>query len=174
MNDQIAKILSQHRRVNVAERGRDYGMCGEHPTRKNEFYCYCCQSAYCSECIMNGLSKSDGKTHNMIKIEVAYNNALNEAKTTDVALEDKKNLIHDQINMIQEKLRSIKLSAEKIQSDITKMLEECMNQLMVEVQKKSAILKSDKVELSRQFKEIEFMSEFLRLQADETSPIDFL
>jgi len=123
---------------------------------------------------MNGLSKSDGKTHNMIKIEVAYNNALNEAKTTDVALEDKKNLIHDQINMIQEKLRSIKLSAEKIQSDITKMLEECMNQLMVEVQKKSAILKSDKVELSRQFKEIEFMSEFLRLQADETSPIDFL
>jgi len=63
---------------------------------------------------MNGLSKSDGKTHNMIKIEVAYNNALNEAKTTDVALEDKKNLIHDQINMIQEKLRSIKLSAEKI------------------------------------------------------------
>lgn len=54
------------------------------------------------------------------------------------------------------------------------MLEECMNQLMVEVQKKSAILKSDKVELSRQFKEIEFMTEFLRLQAVETSPIDFL
>lgn len=49
-----------------------------------------------------------------------------------------------------------------------------MNQLMVEVQKKSAILKSDKVELSRQFKEIEFMTEFLRLQAVETSPIDFL
>jgi len=49
-----------------------------------------------------------------------------------------------------------------------------MNQLMVEVQKKSAILKSDKVELSRQFKEIEFMSEFLKRQAEETAPIDFL
>lgn len=49
-----------------------------------------------------------------------------------------------------------------------------MNQLMVEVQKKSAILKSDKVELSRQFKEIEFMTEFLKRQAEETSPIDFL
>ena len=45
---------------------------------------------------------------------------------------------------------------------------------MVEVQKKSAILKSDKVELSRQFKEIEFMTEFLRLQANENSPIDLL
>lgn len=68
----------------------------------------------------------------------------------------------------------IRSSAEKIQTEITKMLEECMNQLMVEVQRKSAILKSDKVELSRQYKEIEFMTEFLKLQAEETSPIDFL
>jgi hypothetical protein len=45
---------------------------------------------------------------------------------------------------------------------------------MVEVQKKSSILKSDKIELSRQFKEIEFMTEFLRKQAEETSPLDFL
>lgn len=45
---------------------------------------------------------------------------------------------------------------------------------MIEVQKKSSILKSDKVELSRQYKEIEFMSEFLKRQAEETSPIDFL
>jgi hypothetical protein len=30
------------------------------------------------------------------------------------------------------------------------------------------------VELSRQFKEIEFMSEFLKRQAEETAPIDFL
>jgi hypothetical protein len=49
-----------------------------------------------------------------------------------------------------------------------------MNQLMVEVQRKSSILKSDKIELSRQFKEIEFMTEFLKLQAEETNPIDFL
>lgn len=49
-----------------------------------------------------------------------------------------------------------------------------MHQLMLEVQKKSAILKSDKIELSRQYKEIEFMTEFLRRQAEETSPIEFL
>lgn len=79
-----------------------------------------------------------------------------------MALDDKKALIHDQINSIQDKLRQIRSNAENIQTQITKILEECMNQLMVEVQKKSAILKSDKVELSRQFKEIEFMSEFLK------------
>lgn len=49
-----------------------------------------------------------------------------------------------------------------------------MNTLMVEVQKKSAILKSDKIELSRQYKEIEFMTQFLNLQARQTSPIEFL
>lgn len=110
----------------------------------------------------------------MINIEIAYNNALNEAKNNDVALEDKKALIHDQINLIQEKLRLIRANAENIQAQITKMLEECMTQLMVEVQKKSSILKSDKVELSRQFKEIEFMTEFLKRQAEESSPIEFL
>ena len=166
--------MSLHKRVNVDQRGKDYGYCIEHPTRKNEFYCYCCQNAYCSECILTGLTKNDGKNHNLINIEIAYNNALNEAKNNDVALEDKKALIHDQINLIQDKLRSVRSNAENIQTQITKILEDCMNQLMVEVQKKSSILKSDKVELSRQFKEIEFMTEFLKRQAEETAPIEFM
>ena len=104
--------MSKHNRVNVDLRGRDYGFCAEHPTWKNEFYCYCCQNAYCSECILTGLTKNSsdsggggtnsGKNsnHNLINIEIAYNNALNEAKNNDVALEDKKALIHDQINLI--------------------------------------------------------------------------
>ncbi len=54
------------------------------------------------------------------------------------------------------------------------MLEEAISQLMTEVQKKSDILKSDRLELSRQFKEINFMSEFLKRQAEETSPLEFL
>lgn len=54
------------------------------------------------------------------------------------------------------------------------MLEEAINQLMNEVYKKSAILKSDRLELSRQYKEIDFMSEFLKRQAEETNPLEFL
>jgi hypothetical protein len=44
---------------------------------------------------LTGLTKQDGRNHNLINIEIAYNNALNEAKNNDVALEDKKALIHD-------------------------------------------------------------------------------
>ena len=92
--------MTQHKRVNVDARAKDFDMCQEHPTWKNEYYCYCCQNAYCSECILAGLTKADGKNHNLLNIETAYNSALNEAKTNDVALDDKKALIHDQINQI--------------------------------------------------------------------------
>lgn len=49
---------------------------------------------------MNGLTKTGGKEHLPMNIELAYNTALNEAKNNDVALEDKKAMIHDQINLI--------------------------------------------------------------------------
>lgn len=49
-----------------------------------------------------------------------------------------------------------------------------MYSLYQEVQKKSSVMKSDRLELDRQYKEIEFMSEFLKRQAEETSPLEFL
>ena len=48
--------------------------------------------------MLNGLSKQgENKQHNLIPIETAYNNALSEAKNTDVGLDDKKKLIVDHI-----------------------------------------------------------------------------
>jgi hypothetical protein len=44
---------------------------------------------------LTGLTKNDGKSHNLINIEIAYNNALTEAKNNDVALEDKKSMIYE-------------------------------------------------------------------------------
>ena len=40
--DHLSKIMTSHKRVNVDARIRDFENCSEHPTRKNEFYCYCC------------------------------------------------------------------------------------------------------------------------------------
>jgi hypothetical protein len=39
---------------------------------------------------------------------------------------------------------------------------------------KTQVLKSDRIELERQYKEIEFMSEFLKIQAEDTNPVEFL
>eukprot|EP00351_Strombidinopsis_sp_SopsisLIS2011_P001203 CAMPEP_0116888552 /NCGR_PEP_ID=MMETSP0463-20121206/23645_1 /TAXON_ID=181622 /ORGANISM="Strombidinopsis sp, Strain SopsisLIS2011" /LENGTH=86 /DNA_ID=CAMNT_0004553573 /DNA_START=493 /DNA_END=753 /DNA_ORIENTATION=+ len=42
------------------------------------------------------------------------------------------------------------------------------------VQEKADILKSDRYELVRQYQEIIFVSEFIKVQATETSPLEFL
>ncbi len=90
--------MGQHLRVPVEGKPLEFENCQDHPNRKNEFYCYCCQQVYCSECVLNGLSKQgENKQHNLIPIETAYNNALSEAKNTDVGLDDKKKLIVDHI-----------------------------------------------------------------------------
>lgn len=91
--------MSLHQRVPIEARPFDFEYCSEHPMRKNEFYCYCCQNVYCSECVLNLNSKAE-KSHNIINIETAYNNALNEAKNADVSLDDKKKLIVEQIGNI--------------------------------------------------------------------------
>lgn len=54
------------------------------------------------------------KQHNLIPIETAYNNALNDAKNSDVGLDDKKKLIVEQIVNIQDKIKQIKINAESI------------------------------------------------------------
>lgn len=94
--------MSQHQRVPLEGKPIEFENCTEHPNRKNEFYCYCCQQVYCSECVLNGLSKAgeNNKQHNLIPIETAYNNALSEAKNSDVGLDDKKKLIVEQIGNI--------------------------------------------------------------------------
>ncbi len=121
--------MSLHQRVPIEARPFDFEYCSEHPMRKNEFYCYCCQNVYCSECVLNLNSKAE-KSHNIINIETAYNNALNEAKNADVSLDDKKKLIVEQIGNIQDKIKQIKINAEGIQQQITRILEETINSLM--------------------------------------------
>ena len=53
-------------------------------------------------------------------------------------------------------------------------MEETITSLKQLYNEKTMILKSDRIELERQYKEIEFMSEFLKYQADETNPVEFL
>eukprot|EP00347_Sterkiella_histriomuscorum_P006480 403352607 len=168
--DSQVKVMSKHTRVPISDRPLDFESCSEHPTKKNEYYCYCCQQVYCSDCMINSKS-NEGSA---LTQTTAYNNALNDAKHADVGLDEKKKLIIEQIGNIQEKIKQIKVNAESIQQQITRILEETINSLMQVVQQKSAILKSDRLELSRQFREIDFMTEFLKRQAEETTPLEFL
>lgn len=95
-------------------------------------------------------SNSDDKNkHEFIPIEQVYELVLEESKTVDVILDEKKKTIVEQFQMISDKIKQIKTNAEGIQSQITSILEDTMNTLHYEVTKRSAILKSDRQELFR-------------------------
>ena len=49
-----------------------------------------------------------------------------------------------------------------------------MKDLYDVVQQKTSILKADRLELARQSKEIQFMSDYLHAQMDGTDPLEFL
>jgi hypothetical protein len=71
-------------------------------------------------------------------------------------------------------MNKIKENAVSIQSTITDILEKTLAEMHEHVQKKSNILKSDRHELIRQYQEILFVQGFLREQAKEASPLEFL
>ena len=57
---------------------------------------------------------------------------------------------------------------------ITQIVEKALKDLYEVVQMKTNILKADRIELARQYKEIQFMAEYLKAQADGADPLEFL
>ena len=53
-------------------------------------------------------------------------------------------------------------------------MEKALKDLYEVVQQKTNILKADRLELARQYKEIQFMTEYLKAQADGADPLEFL
>ena len=68
----------------------------------------------------------------------------------------------------------IKENALSIQTQITKMLTDSLNEMHDIVQKKTSVLKADHHELTRQYQEIMYVQSFLKAQADEAAPLEFL
>jgi hypothetical protein len=136
--------------VGIEERPKDYGICKDHD-RQNEFFCNCCSNAYCSECVVSEVQKTEaGKiNHSMIKIDRAYSIALDNASKDDDALVEKKKVIEERLAAVTKKMKRIKENATDIQSKVTAILTETLEEMQKFVQKKSAVLKSDRHELIR-------------------------
>lgn len=110
----------------------------------------------------------------MIEIDKAYSIAQSSASNNDDALEEKKKVIEDRLAAVTKKMKKLKENTVQIQNEVTKMLTETLEELQSIVQQKSNILQSDRHELLRQLHEILFVQEFLRLQAKEADPLEFL
>ena len=81
------QIAFQHERVECNQRPNNFKTCtnnnctGKENKKSNEYFCYCCYKAYCSECVLSLKSN-----HKLIPIGKAYRDARAEAESEDIAL----------------------------------------------------------------------------------------
>ena len=87
---------------------------------------------------------------------------------------EKKKVIETQMGLVKKKMQRIKENAATIQKQITDMLEVVLAEMQTIVRKKTDQLKCDRHELVRQHTEILYTQEFIKKQADEADPLDFL
>ena len=74
---------------------------------------------------------------------------MHEARSEDVALQEKKKVIENQMALVKKKMTRIKENAMQIQQQITEMLENTLNEMQIIVRKKTDQLKCDRHELVR-------------------------
>lgn len=99
---------------------------------------------------------------------------MHEARSEDVALQEKKKVIENQMALVKKKMTRIKENAMQIQQQITEMLENTLNEMQIIVRKKTDQLKCDRHELVRQHTEILYVQEFIKKQSEEAPPLEFL
>ena len=168
--------LQKHKKVAVEMRPNDFDFCEEHKKRPHEYFDTLTSKAYCSLCVVEGKHTSADKAtkSQLISIEKAYSNAQDDALKEDLQLNTKKKTIEEQLLTVKKKMNRIKENAVSIQATIQQILEDCLKTMHGHVQKKADILKSDRQELVRQRQEITYVKEFLKAQASQSAPLEFL
>lgn len=78
------------------------------------------------------------------------------------------------MDAISAKIATIKQQASAAQAAISQAVETALRELYEVVQQKTSILKADRLELARQYKEIQFMTDYLTFQMQGCSPLEFL
>jgi hypothetical protein len=81
-------FLSKHKRKLVSERQLDFGMCPQHPTRKNEYFNVVSSKPYCSQCVVDLHTSQNVKQdpQQLLPIQQAYQHAKDDAFKEDIQL----------------------------------------------------------------------------------------
>ena len=98
----------------------------------------------------------------MVPLDVAYGRAKDRADNPDAALAARKHVIRERMGHVASQIAAVKRQAQQAQDDITAIVENALKDLYEIVEQKTSTLKADRVELARQYKEIEFMTEYLK------------
>ena len=169
------QLRVRHSRVPIREATpQRFGFCPDHPKRQNEYYDRLRNQAFCALCaIERAQGRKDGQT-GLVSLAAAYSSAKKRARNPDAALDQRKEKLRNQMDQISSKIAAIKGQAQTAQDTITKIVEKALKDLSEVVAQKTSVLKADRLELARQYKEIQFMSDYLQAQMEATDPREFL
>ena len=150
-------------------------MCQSHPETKNQFFCNKCKTTLCIYCKIKG-SHSSGEfaNHQLVNIEEAYDQAVNEADFIDPLIEKHKASIRSKLQELDDKISEINENARAVENDLYDVLEKALNALQTQTQKKLNILLADQTELRRQYEEIQWAESFLKYQLEVLNPHHYL
>lgn len=128
---QASSILDKHVRIppeTASQKFLDFGKCMLHDKRFEFFNTESCQ-ALCSQCIITGDIQRSDNDKQILRIEVAYSNAKQEASSQDLSLLEKKNVIQSKLSKIMKKMGDIRDTAKREAQKLRMTLEKALNEI---------------------------------------------
>jgi hypothetical protein len=183
----LKDLRTKHIKDNVDDaRTNKFGKCPVHPNRLSEYYDKRAKKAFCTKCAIEktmgrpeDLSKKD--EHGNLEIDSslepldeAYRVAKKKATSKDTDLEEMVLTIRSKLDTIKQQIHQLTENADKALAQIKQIAEKAQKDLLDSVAEKTNILKSDRLELARQWKEIDFMKDFLAAQSEGSNALEFL
>lgn len=165
----------EHKRVGIHDRPKSFGNCEHHKDQKYQFFCNKCRQLLCIYCKINGShSTGDAASHELRTISEEFNIAVKNSKEADSSIEKYKGILRGHLKSVRENIDVIKANAQRVESELYKILETALENLHSLAQVKLTKLLADEVELRRRYEEIQWTQSFLRHQHEVLEPQNFL
>lgn len=162
---QVNKLTQRHIRVPLEAGPQTFSNCPKHPEKVVEFFCPSCSKPVCVHCKMIGHhSSGDAARHKLVTVGEAFKSVSESSSSSDPVLENRRNTIHSQISMVQERAKSVEQNAIEVQQQLEEIFKKAQHDLKTITKKKLNILKGDVVELNRQLEEMQHLGNFLDYQ----------
>ena len=169
------KVGSKHVRTSLDKSAKMSSACREHPDKLIEFYCPTCNIPVCVHCKMTGHhSTGESSRHKLVGIMDAYRSIFESSRDPDQIFEGRKREIHDQVQSILERAKSIERNQFLIEEELEERFRRTINEIRVSVCKKFNLLKGELAELSRRQIEMTNMEEFLEYQKSGGAVLQFI
>lgn len=169
------KMFAKHKRIPLAQARSIMETCPIHGETKVEYYCTQCRVPVCLNCKMAGNhSEGDAATHSLIPLTTAYAHALEGALNTDPEVQQRTEMIDEQLVEVENKLQMVVNSTKEIEEEIMRIANVAITRARALAGEKALLIRSQRTELLRKKEEIITAKKFLATQRANAGPLAFI